>query len=413
VEAHYETVKGLWEERFEHMYGFWRGFVDDVVNAYLDCGRFEAGFARVRCSDCGDEFLVATSCQKRGFCPSCGAKRAAAFAAFLIDEVLEPVGHAMWTFALPKMIRLYFIHHPELRSKLCRAAYETVQEMMVAAAIGSEGFRTGMVAVMATAGDLLNHNAHAHAIVPRGGWDESGAWVPVPYLDKDVAERLFRGKVLSFLVREGLLSDERRRILMNWNHNSGFSIDDSVRIEPEDQKSMERMARYILRPPLSLKRMHYADGADEVVYERKASNGQPGSEERFDPLDFLARVIAHIPEPRSHLVRYLGHYSNVSRGRRNNGKEEPLTPAHPKEREDDGLSDMQRRARRRAWAYLIRRVYEIDPLVCSSCGGSMRIISVILEQKVITKILGHLARKGIKSGRAPPEQEADSTPEPF
>jgi len=33
-----------------------------------------------------------------------------------------------------------------------------------------------------------------------------------------------------------------------------------------------------------------------------------------DPLDFLARVIAHIPEPRSHLVRYVGHYSNVSRG---------------------------------------------------------------------------------------------------
>ena len=130
MEAHYEAVKGLWEARFEHMYGLWRGFVDDVVNAYLDGGRFEAGFARVRCSDCGDEFLVATSCQKRGFCPSCGAKRAAVFAAFLVDEVLEQVGHTMWTFALPKMIRPYFNHHPELRSKLCRAAFETLQEMM-------------------------------------------------------------------------------------------------------------------------------------------------------------------------------------------------------------------------------------------------------------------------------------------
>jgi ribosomal protein S27E len=146
----------VWEERFEQRYGFWRSFVDDVVNAYLDCGRFESGFARVRCSDCGDEFLVATSCQKRGFCPSCGAKRAAAFAAFLADEVLEEVGHAMWTFSLPKMIRPYFIHHPELRGKLCRAAYETVQEMMAAAAICSEGFRSGMVAFTATAGDLLN-----------------------------------------------------------------------------------------------------------------------------------------------------------------------------------------------------------------------------------------------------------------
>ena len=106
-----------------------------------------------------------------------------------------------------------------------------------------------MVAVMATAGDLLNHNAHVHAIVPRGGWEENGVWTPVPYIDNDVAERLFRGKVLAFLTREGLLSDERARFLMSWNHNSGFSVDDSVRIEPEDQKSMERMARYILRPP--------------------------------------------------------------------------------------------------------------------------------------------------------------------
>jgi hypothetical protein len=167
---------------------------------------------------------VATSCQMRGFCPSCGAKRAAVFAAFLTDEVLEQVGHAMWTFSLPKMIRPYFVHHPELRGRLCRAAYETVQEMMVAAAIGSEGFRTGMVVVTATAGGLLNLNPHVHAIAPRGGWDEGGAWVPVPYIDNDVAERLFRKKVLDFLTCEGLLSDERAQILMRWDHNSGFSV---------------------------------------------------------------------------------------------------------------------------------------------------------------------------------------------
>ncbi len=141
VEALYDQVKGVWEERFEQRYGFWRAFVDDVVNAYLDCGRFESGFARVKCSDCGHEFLVATSCQMRGFCPSCGAKRAAAFAAFLADEALEQVGHVMWTFSLPKMIRPYFVHRPELRGKLCRAAFETVQEMMAVAAIGGGGFR--------------------------------------------------------------------------------------------------------------------------------------------------------------------------------------------------------------------------------------------------------------------------------
>ena len=204
--------------------------------------------------------------------------------------------------------------HPELRGKLCRAAYETVQEMMEAASIGTDGFRTGMVAITATAGDILNINPHVHAIAPRGGWDRDGEWTPVPFVDRDTAERLFRAKVLSMLTGEGLMSDERARILMSWRHNSGFSVDDSVRFEPEDRKSMEKVARYLLRSPLSLERMKYSKGDAEVVYRRKAKDGRPGEEERVDALDFLARVIAHIPPPRVHLVRYFAHYSNVSRG---------------------------------------------------------------------------------------------------
>ena len=154
--------------------------------------------------------------------------------------------------------------------------------------------------------------------------------------------------------------------------------------------------------------MNYSDGDDQVVYRRKGRDGRPGEEERIGALEFLARVIAHIPPPRVHLIRYFGHYSNVSRGRRGKGKEEPLTPGQPKERDDDGLTDAQRRARRREWARLIRRVYEVDPLVCAKCGGEMRVISVILEHKVITKILGHLARKGISAGRDPPEGSRSS-----
>ena len=45
LEACYEDVKAIWEERFEKKYGFWRGFVDTVVARYLDCGVAEAGYA--------------------------------------------------------------------------------------------------------------------------------------------------------------------------------------------------------------------------------------------------------------------------------------------------------------------------------------------------------------------------------
>src|SRR5690606_24305806 len=62
--------------------------VRDEFESYLKCGRLEHGFLRVSCSDCHAEKLVAFSCKKRGFCPSCGGRRMAETAALLADEVL-------------------------------------------------------------------------------------------------------------------------------------------------------------------------------------------------------------------------------------------------------------------------------------------------------------------------------------
>ncbi|HUP44729.1 MAG TPA: transposase zinc-binding domain-containing protein [Thermoanaerobaculia bacterium] len=102
VDAFYDDVKGHWEEHFERRYGFWRGSVEDAVYAFLDCGIFERGFARVSCTECRGEYLVAFSCQRRGFCPSCAAKRGALLGVFLAEEVVGEVGHCLWTFYLAR-----------------------------------------------------------------------------------------------------------------------------------------------------------------------------------------------------------------------------------------------------------------------------------------------------------------------
>ncbi len=121
----------------------------------------------------------------------------------------------------------------------------------------------------------------------------------------------------------------------------------------------------------------------------------------IDALDFLARVIAYIPEPRQQTVFYYGRLSNVSRGRRRKGRDAELE-THVANDEVDGLKSAQRQARRRAWARLIKMVYEVSPLTCPRCGNEMRILSVIVDPKIIDKILDHLASKGIEPGRGPP-----------
>jgi len=60
------------------------GYVQREFEDYLKCGRLEHGFLRVRCDRCHAEHLVAFSCKRRGFCPSCGARRMAESAALLV-----------------------------------------------------------------------------------------------------------------------------------------------------------------------------------------------------------------------------------------------------------------------------------------------------------------------------------------
>jgi hypothetical protein len=52
------------------------------------------------------------------------------------------------------------------------------------------------------------------------------------------------------------------------------------------------------------------------------------------------------------------------------------------------------RALRRSWAQLIKRIYEIDPLVCPSCGSEMKVIAFIIDHAVVDRILRHLKRHG-------------------
>lgn len=63
-------------------------FVQREFEDFLQCGRLEHGFLRVRCESCHAERLVAFSCKHPGFCPSCGARRMVETAALLVDEVL-------------------------------------------------------------------------------------------------------------------------------------------------------------------------------------------------------------------------------------------------------------------------------------------------------------------------------------
>jgi len=120
----------------------------------------------------------------------------------------------------------------------------------------------------------------------------------------------------------------------------------------------------------------------------------------FDPLDFLAEVTQHIPDPGDHLARYYGWYSNKSRGLRAKSQS---AAALSTEVNGPGAQEARRR-----WAALIQQVYEVDRLLCPKCGGTMKIISFIerRQREVIERILRRCGLWEEDEARAPPGEQA-------
>jgi hypothetical protein len=352
LNSHYETVKSLWEERFERRYGFWRGLCDGAVARFLDCGLFENGFARVKCTECPNEFLVAFSCKGRGLCPSCGAKRAVIFSELLQSQILADVPHAQWVFSIPRMLRPYFLHHRELLGDMARIAYDTVREMM-AAAVDEPHARPGMVGVIQTFSSSLKWNPHIHSIATRGVWTPDGRWIPIPYVDTHQAELLFRHKLLTLLRDRGLISQDRIDLLLSWRH-SGFSVHNRTTVYPNDTEGLHKLTCYLMRAPVNLSRLRFDRGSGLVVYKPQAGH-ELDDDAMTDPLEFLARVLIHIPESNKHLVHFYGAYANRLR----RIYRDQVFP------DDQAKPLLPRRALNKRWAELIYRVYEVDPLTCT------------------------------------------------
>ena len=288
------------------------------------------------------------------------------------------------------MLRPYFLFHRELLGELARLAYETVREMMRSAMEEPEAC-PGMVAVIQTFGSSLKWNPHIHAIVTRGVFLDDASWHPIPYVDTHKAELVFRHKVLRLLRDKDLITEERIDLLLSWR-NSGFSIHNHTTVYPNDTEGLHRLACYLMRAPVNLSRLRFHPESKLLLYEPKAGH-EVDDEELLDPLEFVARVLIHIPEPRKHLVHFYGAYANRLRSARALGDDSAEGPRGCVE------ASPPRRALRKRWAELIYRIYEVDPLTCLRCGAQMKILAFITEPTVIRRILDHKASQP----RAPPQ----------
>jgi len=456
VREHLQTF--LWElDRREHERGA-PLFVKREFQRFVRCGVLAHGFARFRCTGCGTDRLVAFSCKGRGFCPSCGGRRMTARAAHLIDHVLPRAPVRQWVLSLPFELRyrLAWDH------ALCRVVLAVYTRALIgfytkrAKASGPRDGRTGTVTVIERFGGALNLNLHFHTLAvdgvfvrePNGSLRFVAAKAPT---DREVEALLdvIRTRVLRLLVRRGLLSEEpgesldeteapplhtlyaasvRQRVAMGRRAGAtvlglaeastvkavppkgrrqarlgGFDLHANTSVRAKNRPKLERLCRYLLRPPVAEDRLSFRP--DGSVLVRLKSPWRDGtSHVALQPLELLEKLAALIPRPYVNLTVYHGVLAPNAKWRR-----EVVDFGRAKVDGESSTTSPRKvvGSYNRSWAELMRRGLDIDVLQCPDCGGRLRFVAAILLSSAIRRILRHLGLPSdpveLAPARAPPE----------
>jgi hypothetical protein len=194
--------------------------------------------------------------------------------------------------------------------------------------------------------------------------------------------------------------------------SNGFSLHAALVIPAGQRDRLERVCRYVLRPPVAVDRLHLvSDGRVRVSLREPWRDGT--TDFVFDPVDFLGRLAVLVPRPRVNLVLYYGilgaragrRTEIVRRGGSDASRAEPVSSG-------DGETDADRAAaggpdgRGWRWAALMRRTFGFDVLACPRCSGRLRLSALIEDAAVIGQILRHLGLPDTipspRPARAPP-----------
>jgi hypothetical protein len=439
-------------------------FVKRELESYLECGLLCRGFAVLDCTDpeCRARHLLAFSCKGRAFCPSCLGRRMAQTAANLIDHVLPPdVPLRQFVLTVPFELRARLAYDGELLGGVSRELATAVQDFYRRRfeQLGVRGGKTGSVTVVQRSNSDLRLNPHYHQIALDGVYaepeDEEAVpeFHPLPHLtSQDVADvlQLARVRILRFLKRQGAIVETRPLEVGDAGgataeqglqqlaaaavtgqapagpelrqrppvplpppgevrvtgallaSDGGFTLHAATVAAGSDAVGREALVRYALRPPLAQERLRRVNGdLVEIALKRPFSDGTYAVQ--LDPLSLLCRLVATVPPPRCHTVRYAGVLAPASRLRAR------IVPPRSTENADAADADPEHAAPApggsrcgwRPWAELMKRVFHVELEKCLRCGSPMKLRAVITAPANVARYLRHVDEATELPPRAP------------
>ena len=357
------------------------GYVVREFEDYLECGRLEHGFLRVRCESCHHEKLVAFSCKRRGFCPSCGARRMTDSAAHLVDESLPKRPIRQWVLSVPFPLRYLFATNPQVMSRVLTIVHRVVSTFLIkrSGRKVKSGAQSDAVTLIQRFGSALNLNLHFHMLYLNGVYDTNDYFWPVKpptpeylvrithmiakrvaryleptgflyrdadseYLDfvpdEEDAMRGIIGASITYRLAFGpnagrkaltlqavLTNNDQKKTSELVSKQSGFSLHAGVACKSNQRKKLERLCRYITRPAIAEQRLSLASNGN-VIVALKTPYDDGTSHVVLSPMEFMGRLAVLVPKPRVNLTRFHGVFSPRSKLR------DHVVPSMPEDESD-------------------------------------------------------------------------------
>ena len=341
----------------------------------LVCRTGFLGYHFFICPKCKKSIKAPHTCKSR-FCSSCGKKATDDW----IKTSFNTLPDTIWqhiTFTIPRIFSDFFWVNRYLFGKIPSLAAGIIQHLAK-----QKGFLPGIYLAIHTFGRDIKRNVHLHLSTTAGGLSPSlDTWIGKAYFHHDNLKQMWRYEIISLFRKE--YKSGHLKLPPSLKHIKTYTAFNSwlshlyqktwvvhLNQQSDNRKAnVEYLGKYLKRPPIGETRIK-AYNHSTVTFEYLDHYTETTAMMTLPVLEFIARLIAHIPDLNFRNIRYYGFLSNRLRGK--------LLPVVYK------LLKMKNVFRKKVytpWRQMILNTFGYEPLKCRFCGTLMQLSHIIFPSK--------------------------------
>lgn len=299
----------------EHWEGFQRvypryntPYYDGLVDKMLACGDPERmGYIEYRCLHCGEgTHRVAMSC-KSSLCLRCAKVYVDNWVSQVSQMLHAGVIYRHIVLTMPALLRTTFYQQStEVLSPFMRCGVRCLDDVF--SRVSGKNLKGGYIVVIQTHGRNGQYNPHLHIIATSGGWDaQASQWVHLDYVPYPMLRQQWQWHLLTML-RQTVKTKEIHRLVdaCYTRYREGFVTNVQKGDVPARYQSLATyLAKYVVSPPISLRRIDRYDG-HHVTYHYRSHKSERVERETVAVYTFIGRMIQHVFPKGFQRVRYYG-----------------------------------------------------------------------------------------------------------